>query len=200
MTSKLVLSMICGLSISATFLSQEVRADAIDDLRDCAQIQSSGERLGCYDAAMVQIETQGLSMADVAAAQSSNVAGPNTSQSSSAETFGSERRGGLLGFGLPFLGKKDTSVETFGETGQATRSPEGQITEISIAITEFRYDGYGRLIVTLENGQVWRQTDGEKVRVSKRKQNFAAITAARMGGYLLRVNGKGVSARVVRVE
>ena len=60
----------------------------------------------------------------------------------------------------------------------------------------------GRLLVTLENGQVWRQIKGDtqQVRVDLERNQTVDIEESSLGGYKLRLNEMRRTIRVERVK
>ncbi len=67
-----------------------------------------------------------------------------------------------------------------------------------------RYDQvpYERLVVTLENGQVWRQIKGDtqSIRVDLKRNQTVDITESSISGYKLRLNEMRRTVRVERVK
>ena len=61
---------------------------------------------------------------------------------------------------------------------------------------------YQRLVVRLENGQVWRQIKGDiqRIRVSLERNQTVNITESRLGGYQLRLNEIRRTIRVERLK
>ena len=61
---------------------------------------------------------------------------------------------------------------------------------------------YERLVVTLENGQVWRQITGDtqRIRVDLAKNQTVDISESSLGGYKLRLNEIRRTVRVERVR
>ena len=61
---------------------------------------------------------------------------------------------------------------------------------------------YERLVVTLENGQVWRQIKGDtqRIRVDLKRNQTVDITESSLGGYKLRLNEMRRTVRVERVK
>jgi hypothetical protein len=55
----------------------------------------------------------------------------------------------------------------------------------------------GALIVTLENGQVWQQTDSKSISPLKKKE--ARIYQAALGSYKMKLDG-GLAFRVERIR
>lgn len=110
-----------------------------------------------------------------------------------------EKKGIFSRFGLPFGGKKkDASEQDFGKTPAATgeerkSSPKSMTQKVSAVLQ----DPTGNYIITLEDGQVWQQTDG---RIKIRTGDMVTIDKGAMGGHFLQVNNEGRSIRVRRVD
>jgi hypothetical protein len=80
-------------------------------------------------------------------------------------------------------------VESFG-----SEAPE----ELASKITAAQLTADRRYVISLENGQVWRQEEAVSFRI--RAGDTAEIKAGALGAYYLRRNGKGRAVRVTRVE
>ena len=74
--------------------------------------------------------------------------------------------------------------------------------ERGLAIASYSYVPYRRLVVTFENGQVWRQIKGDSqyFRIDLRRNQTADITESSLGGYKLRLNEMRRTIRVERVR
>ncbi|MBL8630546.1 MAG: hypothetical protein JNM81_12995 [Rhodospirillaceae bacterium] len=59
-------------------------------------------------------------------------------------------------------------------------------------------DAYGATIVTLDNGQVWKQTEGTKYRVS----SGAGVTISRgmLGAFFLKADNTSLAVKFKRIE
>jgi len=78
-----------------------------------------------------------------------------------------------------------------------------KITKVNLDIRKTTEFGHKKTRFFMANGQVWEQTDGNKVRVPKVRNgtpNTANISKASLGSFFLRVNGKGTAIRVRRVR
>jgi hypothetical protein len=69
-------------------------------------------------------------------------------------------------------------------------------------ITEYSYTPYDRIIVFLDNGQVWRQTNGDTTRLRLRKDRSytAKIEKGLIGSYNLTVDGIRKMVKVTRIK
>ena len=70
---------------------------------------------------------------------------------------------------------------------------------LGLTVAKYEWVPYERLVVTFENGQVWRQIKGDtnRIRTSLERNQTADITESGLGGYKLRLNE---IRRIIRVE
>lgn len=78
------------------------------------------------------------------------------------------------------------------------RDDDGNVDRVRMNVERIRTVGYNTLVFHMENGQVWRQTDDQRLRIPRNRDGlYAEIRRASLGSYLLRLNGQG-RAVVVR--
>ncbi len=78
-----------------------------------------------------------------------------------------------------------------------------RLKEIISKVVEFRVNQFGKVTVTLENGQVWRQLDSDNKRLvfsQKERLYTAKVKRARFGNYMLTVNELKRTIRVRRIK
>lgn len=113
-----------------------------------------------------------------------------------------EEEATLFGIPIPFT-KKDrfNQVEDL-PNQKVVRDEDGVVEAIVANIAEFSYTPDEKLIMVLENGQVWRQTDGERLslKASGDKPNSARISRGAMGSFNLNVNDSNRTVKVRRVD
>jgi hypothetical protein len=102
------------------------------------------------------------------------------------------------GFGFP--PPPVTRVEDFGKP-----PPPPEITQITATVIELARTVRGRSIFTLDNGQVWRQIDGDDTDVQDPQPGKTMKVAIEMGirllgNYNLRIEGRNALIRVRRVK
>ena len=56
---------------------------------------------------------------------------------------------------------RQTTPETFGAENIQRPAPAGPVNSITAAVTDYKFTPQGRFIVTLANGQVWQQIEGD---------------------------------------
>ncbi|MEQ1864500.1 MAG: hypothetical protein ABL996_07580 [Micropepsaceae bacterium] len=160
--------------------------DALDAIAKCTEIATSAERLQCFDAAAPGVKSA------LAAPVQQTVA--QTDQAPAEE----EEGGVLSWFGLS---RPNTKPEDFGKPRVRTEPKE--ITELSAGVIEFAKNAFGRSIFILDNGQVWKQVDGDTTEVrdpSGSEQMKVTIETGLMGSYSLRVEGRRGIVKVRRVK
>ncbi len=152
MTTRLsqpVLALVCLAFAAAT---QAASPAVPDSLRSCMKEQDVLRRLSCYDSEMGRLASQSAPVP--AAAASPAVAAPVAVAAAAAATAApaaaEPARGRVSGFLrslVPSKGKNPASVDA--ERSQLAR------------ISAVRQAANGLAVITLDNGQVWRQTEPE---------------------------------------
>lgn len=171
------LSLIFAFSIFAPIaLAEEDKPVSTQAVYECAKLSEDVERLACYDAAVGRLK---------AAEDAGEV---TTISRTEVETVQRE----AFGFSLPSLPR--IAMPKFGD------GSDGEIKEIVAGVEKIRPSRVNGLTITLDNGQVWQQTDGRRVTYSKRKGvEEAVVKQAALGSFMMKLDG-GVAFRVKRVQ
>jgi len=142
-------------------------------LRECAAIAGSVERLACYD---------GLAQRPVTAPLAAQVPLRPAAATPAAQTaeFGEDS--------LP--------------QSASAPAPRSSLDSITSPVTDFSFDGRGHFIVTLANGQVWHEIEGDTVNVPLRKDrtHVATVSRAILGSYSIHFDNPRGLFKVVRVQ
>lgn len=160
--------------------------DALIEVAKCADVAAATERLACYDKAAAGAKTA-LTAAPV--------------QEAAVQTEEEEEGGVLRWFGLA-ESKPVTKKEEFGMQPKIKEGSK-EITEISSNVLEFAQNALGRSIFILDNGQVWKQIDGDVTVVRGPKngeQISVTIEKTFMGSYSLKIEGRNGLIKVRRVK
>ena len=164
-------------------------ASPLEPIYACAAKTDPTERLACFDAAVATIRAK--------------------EAKSEIVTFDKQRvekvRREAFGFSLPSLPK--LGFPAFGGGAKADSKDQSvasaavaeDIEEQSFTVVSTR-ESAGRVILTLENGQVWRLTDAGELNAPKRPPFNVKIRTAAMGSFILTVEGRNKGYRVRRVE
>ena len=119
--------------------------DALANVVKCAEITDASKRLACFDAA-----TAGAKAA-LATPAPATAAAPPAKEKNIIDWFGFPRSAPV------------TKPEDFGKP--APEPSPNEVTEISSNVLEFAKTARGKALFVLENGQVWRQIDGDSTDV-----------------------------------
>lgn len=75
---------------------------------------------------------------------------------------------------------------------------------VQASVSRVSFDGFGKLTVTLDNGQRWRQLDGDSADLSHRLNDVddvvVDITRSRFGGYRMLITPPDKKIRVRRIQ
>jgi hypothetical protein len=161
----------------------ETARGTLAEIAKCADIAAATERLQCYDTAAATAKTI--------------LAAPQPQAASETE----EEGGVLAWFGLASK-KPITKPEDFGKTPEEVAGPK-EISEISATVTEFAKNAYGKALFILDNGQIWKQIDGDSVEVAAPRQGATMavkIEKGFMGSFSLTVEGRNGLIKVRRIK
>ncbi len=178
-----------ALSIAS---AQPSEAQAVDAAIACRDITDDLERLACLDAA-----TETLVVTRIVR----------------EEAIEEKKREERTFFGLGGRKNKQDDDPLVAETPQdfggeylpenIKKRDEKRLKQITAKVAEFSVNQYGKVTVTLENGQIWRQLNSDSKRLvfsRKEKLYTAKVKRSTFGNYLLTVKELGRTIRVRRIE
>lgn len=183
-----------GMAVFSQFgLTSLAQAGPTETLLKCSIIGDDERRLACYDIWTNDLRASGRSIDQALAPAPAVVPAPTQP----AEVAASSGRSGIFNFGLPFGGnKRDSSDDNFGQKPVDQPDLPGKVDFIDVKVATIKMGAYNNFTITLDNGQVWQQTDEKKMRLSP--GDTVRIRRGAMGGYFLQKSGKGKSSRVTR--
>ena len=156
--------------------------DTLSEVAKCADIAAASDRLKCFDAAVTKV-------------QAALAAPPAASQSAQAREGG----GVLSWFGFE---RPVTRPEDFGKPATPVAS-QHEVTSITAGVTEYAKNAYGRALFVLDNGQTWKQIDGDNRELAdlhEGEKTQVVIETGLMGGYDLSIVGHSGMVKVRRVQ
>ncbi len=166
-------------------------AELLQVLIDCRALPSAVARLDCYD-----------QLVDARAGATRQVSGPGAVREPSpsavvpaattATTAAAEPKGDISPEAL--FGKSEEEVRTSVQEATGRKKLEQIEARISKVITS----NTGHAIITLDNGQVWKQTDRLRLRLSE--QDEVIISRGIFGSYKLVKAGRNTTIRVRRIS
>ncbi len=196
--------MIACAAIAAIFSFSQPKAfagprdEVLEAMGKCAAVADEKARLACYDAAAPRLKA--------ALATPPNSLGRNPTKEEQESWFGFDISG-LFGGGSTVPTKpeefgKERTAEAKAVHEAAQRSGE-EIESITAGVAEVAYTRFGQFIVFLENGQVWRQLQGDSDRArfkSNPKDNKVTVSRGLLGSYNLTINDSDRVFKVTRVR
>jgi hypothetical protein len=167
-------------------------ADALrDELRVCRDLPDDDARLICYDAA-VDRSRQSTYSSPAPASESPPAAAPAEPAGTPGTAAAAAATGTL------------TQEDLFGKTGDEVErtveeaTGDQRIDSLSATVTKLREYAYNKVLITLDNGQVWKQVDTSSLRL--RVGDAIDIERASLGSFMLRKQGSKRSMRVSRED
>jgi hypothetical protein len=180
-------SIVLGIAVLGGTAWADADRDVLREVAKCADIAAAPDRLKCFDAAVPHAQ----------AALTQPEAPAQTAQTTTQSEGDS---GGVLGwFGFE---RPVTKTEDFGKPAPRVADPK-EITQLNATVTEFARTPTGKVLFILDNGQIWRQIDGDPGNVadpSANEQLKVAIEKGFFGSYNLKIEGKTGLIKVRRVK
>ncbi len=130
----------------------------------CARIADNTQRLACFDATFAR---EGELLAEKAEA---------------------ERQENVENFGLSTLQIQEREEAENGPNATTQLDEDGQI--VATVVGVFANDRSGKRIFTLDNGQIWAETQVSRMKRNPREGQDVTIRKASLGRFQLRVEGK----------
>jgi hypothetical protein len=179
-------SIALGIAVLGGTAWADADRDVLREVAKCADIAAAADRLKCFDTAVPHAQ----------AALTQPEAPVQTAQTTTPEGDS----GGVLGwFGFE---RPVTKTEDFGKPAPKVASPQ-EITQLTAGVTEFARTPSGKVLFILDNGQIWRQIDGDPGNVADPatgEQIKVAIEKGFFGSYNLKIEGKTGLIKVRRVK
>jgi len=187
------------VALMASFWATTASAN-MEDVVACRNISNDVARLACFDAAVpgVRAEIRAANEVDEATLE----------EEEDQRSF----------FGLPRLSlpnvlrRRETTEEEFGSASMEQRDARENGTtdelleenrvlqEVELEVVEWGRNPYGKYFMVMDNGHVWRQTDDGRMPFRNSGVNTVIIHRARLGGFMMAVNGNNRYYRVERVR
>jgi hypothetical protein len=169
------------------------RDDLIDGMAKCATVTDNAARLACYDALAPQLKAaQSAPQEPVdnrAWYDPSRIFGTSPAQQTTPQQFGAE------GLAAPPAPPRKP-----GEPAPPTPPPP--LDSITAKVSDYAYNPHGRVVVFLDNGQIWQQIlgDTDRPHFKKGEVNTVVISRGALGSYDMVVNDGGLAIKVRRIK
>jgi hypothetical protein len=171
-------------------LTATAQVSAATSLADCKKLTDNFARLNCYD--------------QLALASEVSQAVPTPSQSSAptvspTPVTATQVQTPVVAPAAPVIAVAATPATNAAvEFGMAAKRPEDEVAQIEAKVTAVKRNNYGKIVVTLENQHVWRQSDSDFI--DMKVGDVAVIEKASLGSFLMSNGRDNRKIRVKRVE
>ncbi len=190
----------------AILTAGNARADLAADLRRCALIHDSLERLACYDGLSKRVAENAAAAASggptVPAPVPAPAAVPAAPAAASAPPPAPSAPPPAESAPPPVQSAADSQAEgSSGESDFGLEEQRAEETKLIRSRIDGSFDGWtGKTEFVLENGQVWRQTAGGKLVARETLNPEVEIKRGFMGVYYMKVDGYNQSVKVKRIK
>ena len=191
---RVVGSLAIALTISTPVWAQS-QEDVLEAIGKCASVADDKARLACYDAAAPHVKQ--------ALAKPPETLGREPTKEEQQSWFGFNLSG-LFGSSP----EQQTTPQQFGsdklpETHAKEEAASQAVESITSGVTEYAYNPFGKFIVFLDNGQIWKQEEGDSDHALFRKKatdNKVTISRGALGSYNLSINDSDKVYKAVRIK
>jgi hypothetical protein len=173
------------------------RDEVLDQLGKCATVADDKQRLACYDALSPRVK-------DALATPPTTLAHEPTK----------DEQKSWFGFDVDKLfGVGNTAVQSTPQQFGAEATPRGkadvaaveekELDSITAGVTDYSFTPFGKFVVFLDNGQIWRQQEGDTDLAhfsGKPSDNKVTLTRGAFGSYNLQLNDAHHQFKVTRVN
>ncbi len=171
--------------------------DILEELGKCAAIADDHARLACYDALSPRVK-------DALATPPAALPGNRPPTVEEQKSWFGFDLSGLFGASP----EQQTTPQQFGsdklpETHAKEEVAAQAVDSITAGVTDYAYTPFGKFIVFLNNGQVWRQIEGDADHALFKKvakDNKVTISRGFIGSYNLTINDSDKVYKVTRVK
>jgi len=204
MKTRVWLQLLAGLSVMAVAApagaATRSERDVLEDMAICSDIADEAERLRCFDNVMPKVraalgraaeEGDAISLFGLTLWEDSDGDGQadaDDGEPTRPEDFGIEN--------VPAENRPDAETRT---TEADTDDRLEVITSIKANIVETLTARDGSYVFVLDNGQIWRQTDADRV-FKSRRDTVAIIETGFLGSYRMHFEGKNQTFTVRRIK
>jgi len=164
-------------------------AELADALVNCRALASAVARLDCYDQLA---DTQTATASQATRIGTPERAAPTVAATETAAAATMEPTADASQEAL--FGKNEKEIRKSAQDAAGTT----EIDQMAARVSEVRQSATGKTIITLDNGQVWKQIDSSRLRLSSDDQ--VTIRRASLGSFMLYKTGSKSLMRVKRIS
>lgn len=176
-------------ALALFFITASAQADIHQSLLDCKQLTDNSARLSCYDRLAATFGSQAASAGvAVSGAAVPGAVAPEAAAPASAPAA-------VVATPATATPSAEVIEADFGKTQSR---PSDQVEQLQATVKSLSRNKMRKLIITLENGHTWRQTEDDSIQL--KAGDSVTIEKASFGSFLLSKTGTNRKVRVKRVE
>lgn len=186
-------------ALALFFITASAQADIHQSLLDCKQLTDNSARLSCYDRLAATFGSQAASAGvavsgtAVPGAAAPGVAAPGAAAPEAAAPASTPAA--VVATPATATPSAEVIEADFGKTQSR---PSDQVEQLQATVKSLSRNKMRKLIITLENGHTWRQTEDDSIQL--KAGDSVTIEKASFGSFLLSKTGTNRKVRVKRVE
>ena len=180
-----------------TLAAGAAQADQLyDELVVCRGLPSDEARVICYDAAVDRSRQKGGPQP--AAAEVSPPVSPAETPATTTSAAVEPAAAAASGATAASISQEELFGQSSGEVQRTVEEATGSesIDSLGAQITRLQQSGYDKVLITLNNGQVWQQVDTSSLRLKVGDE--VSIERAALGSFMLKKKGNKRTMRVSR--
>jgi hypothetical protein len=194
-----LLAALLPIFLSAAGAAPAAAQTLSEQLQRCFKVYGVMARLACYDE---------IARGVTGNAATSRPAPPAPAMPANPATAAAPAPAPRLNQAQPGFGyngsapSRQTTQEAFGSENIQRPTPAGSVDSITAAVTDYKFTPQGRFIVTLANGQVWQQIEGDVARPLLNRRHTRSVTISRglLGSYNLSFSDQSGRFKVERTR
>jgi hypothetical protein len=157
-------------------------AQSPDRMIACASKVEDSERLACYDSAVKALGAEARAASEAREAEASAAKAAAAAAAAAAATRAAAEA-------------EAARKASFGKSAE----PSETVSELTASVTEVLTDGNRKAVFVLDNGQIWRHTDGPAL-PNVKVGSAVTIKRGALGSFRLMPVGSNRSVQVVRMR
>jgi len=172
--------------------------EAAAALLSCASVKGDKARLKCFERALPALSAAFPEAAEIAATRAEEAR--EVAKEETRKDFGLSAAAARAG--EPFE-EKAFGAENLPQEAKADDEDDGEVDSIEAGVVDVGRSLTGRIIVFLDNGQVWRQIDGDTSSpyISKNLEGVTAtVKRGVLSSYFVRISGTHAAFKARRVK
>ncbi|GGQ30971.1 hypothetical protein [Shewanella litoralis] len=182
---------LCLIATGILLMSVNAQANTqlVDQLSVCATKSNNAERLSCYDQLAANVESVAMPQAAPTQVEVTEIAqAPVVTLPVVTKTTPAS----------PITTTKVTPELKVEDFGLQKKVVEDEVSKLYFTVAKVSKTASGAIVITLDNGQVWQQTNAERYKVKKGQVVY--IETGALNSFLMGSDERNATTRVKRLK